>query len=72
MENFKFEAMITDDSQLRRLEECVKNIPDISDWQIKKYLNGILLSVKAANIRAFDIVLSLQNEGFSLEQLYEE
>lgn len=72
MENFKFEAYLTEDSQLRKLEECLKMIPSISDWQIKKDLNGILLSIKGVNIRAFDIVLHLQNEGFLLEQLYEE
>ncbi|TYR34117.1 hypothetical protein FXV77_15975 [Sphingobacterium phlebotomi] len=72
MENFKFEALVTEDSQLRKLEDCIKKIPNISDWQITKHLNGILLSVKAANIRAFDIVLTLQEEGFSLERLYEE
>ncbi len=72
MENFKFEALVTEDSQLRKLEDCIKKIPNISDWQITKRLNGILLSVKAANIKAFDIVLTLQEEGFSLERLYEE
>ncbi|RZF61366.1 hypothetical protein [Sphingobacterium corticibacterium] len=72
MENFKFEALVTEDSQLRKLEDCIKKIPNISDWQITKRLNGILLSVKAANIRAFDIVLTLQEDGFSLERLYEE
>lgn len=72
MENFKFEALVTEDNQVRKLEECVSKIPNIRDWQIKKQLNGILLSVRAANIRAFDIVLSLKEDGFSLEQLYEE
>lgn len=72
MENFKFEALVTEDSQLRKLENCIKKIPNISDWQITKRLNGILLSVKAVNIRAFDIVLTLQEDGFSLERLYEE
>jgi len=72
MENFKFEALVTEDSQLRKLEDCIKKIPNISDWQITKYLNGVLLSVKAADIRAFDIVLTLQENGFSLERLYEE
>jgi len=72
MENFKFEALVTEDSQLRKLENCIKKIPNISDWQITKRLNGIILSVKAVNIRAFDIVLTLQEDGFSLERLYEE
>ena len=72
MENFKFEALVTEDSQLERLEDCIKKIPNISDWQITKQLNGILLSVKAANIRPFDIVYCLQEEGFALERLYEE
>lgn len=72
MENFKFEALVTEDSQLRKLEDCIKKIPNISDWRIKKRLNGILLCVKAVNIRAFDIVFTLQEEGFLLERLYEE
>lgn len=72
MENFKFEALVTEDSQLRKLEDCIKRIPNISDWQITKRFNGILLSVKAVNIGAFDIVLTLQEEGFLLERLYEE
>ena len=72
MENFKFEALITEDSQLRKLEECVRKIPNISDWQMKKYLNGVVLSVKAINISAFEIVLTLKGDGFSLTRLYEE
>lgn len=72
MENFKFEALMTEDSQVRKLEESIRKIPNIRDWQITKQLNGILLSVKATNIRAFDIVLTLKEDGFSLEQLYEE
>jgi len=72
MENFKFEALVTEESQLKRLEKCVQKIPNVSDWQITKYINGILLSVKAVNIRAFDILQTLQQEGFTLEQVYEE
>ncbi|MBD1426480.1 hypothetical protein [Sphingobacterium arenae] len=72
MENFKFEALVTEDSQLKKLEDCIKKNPNINEWQITKRLNGILLCVNAANVGAFDIVFALQEDGFFLERLYEE
>jgi len=72
MENFKFEVLVTEDRQMKKLEDCIRKIPEIIECHIREYLNVILLSIKAVNIPAIDIVLNLKEHGFSLERLYEE
>ncbi|SEK40156.1 hypothetical protein [Parapedobacter koreensis] len=72
METLKFETAVGASSQLAELSHIMDSIPNIIDWCIDRFTNYVLLSVKGINIRATDIINTLDGHGIHATQLYEE
>ncbi|NQD70121.1 hypothetical protein HP439_05240 [Sphingobacterium shayense] len=72
MERFLFESLITNEERIQQLERCLDRMQAIQNWEIKRLQNGIIITIEALRIRAFELGLALTKNGYSVERVYEE
>lgn len=72
METLKFETSIGAPSQLEKLSHQLNEVPNIVEWCIDYFSSHFLLSIKGINVKALDVIRTLENLGIDATQVYEE
>jgi len=72
MERFLFEFLITNEKQIQKLEHALQHIAEVQTWEIKRIANGLVLTIEAVRIQAFELIQTLGNHGYEVERIYEE
>ncbi|MFC3200097.1 hypothetical protein ACFOET_20925 [Parapedobacter deserti] len=72
METLKFETALGAPSQFEQLSDHLNEVPNIVDWCVDYFSSHFLLSIKGINIKAWDIIRTLENLGIAATQVYEE
>lgn len=75
MATLKFETSIDTSFQLKKIDHIMPDIPHVMDWYwcVEKLSNKFILSVKGGvNIKVWDIINALGNQGIDATHLYEE
>lgn len=75
MATLKFETSIDAPFQLEKIDHVMHHIPHVTDWcwYVEDLSNKFILSVKGGvNIKVWDVINALGNQGIDATELYEE